>query len=768
MNQSKPTSFVGQGFVDTIGKHPWLILLVGLIVLGSITPGLKKIQTDFSHKGFFFDDDPMLLEFNAFERQFGNDDSLIIGVHSPSGIFDVDSASLVQELTEKMWLMPDIIRVTSLSNYSWVHAEGDDILVDPFLPDDQDLTQELLDNRKEIAMSHEVLPDYLVSKNGNTALLYARIRPSLEGIVEAPPIVEAARALSEELKRSDHSFYVVGGPAINASFKEATQTDLERLMPILLGLIVLCLLISLRSVVSTVLSLVVVVFTIVPAMAMSGWTGFPITSVTGVLPQILVAICVADSVHILSVFRQALRDGKLKNAAANYTLAKNFLPTLLTSISTSIGFFSFGTANLKSLAGLGTLAGCGVLLAWFVSYFILGPLLFILPSLIKPAPQEKLHTRITRATQFTAQVTKFRKPIIYAFTLLTIGAAGLTLNNEVNSDPYQYFAPGVALRDANDFITDEVGGARGLEIVVRAEKEDGVKELEFLQKVETFQKWLEAKPEVTRTLSVVDILKATHRSLNGGDQAFYKLPDNKEMIGQELFLYTMSLPQGMDINDRITLKNDAIRVTALWTISDSKRWMAAAAEVADHAAKSGLDITITGKGNIYQSMNPYVVESFVRSITIALVLISILLIVVFGSFKMGMIALLPNCIPLLLGGAAFWFLGKSIDIGSVLVMSVCLGIAVDDTIHILSNYNRLIKDGLSPQDAAAEVLAHTSPALIFTTIILVLGFGTLAFATFVPNIYFGIMTAIILTLALFTDLTFLLAVLTKPNPEQQA
>lgn len=768
MNQSHPTSFIGQAFVDFIGKHPWITLFVGLAVLGGLMPGLQKIQTDFTHRGFFFDDDPMLLEFNAFERQFGNDDSLIIGVHSPSGIFDVDSASIVQELTEQMWLMPDIIRVTSLSNYSWVHAEGDDILVDPFLPDDQELTQELLDARKEIAMTHEVLPDYLISKSSNTALLYARIRPSIDGTVEAPPIVEAARALSEKLKRSDHSFYVVGGPAINASFKEATQTDLERLMPILLGLIVLCLLISLRSVISTALSLVVVVFTIVPAMAMSGWTGFPITSVTGTLPQILVAICVADSVHILSAFRQALRDGLLKDAAAKYTLAKNFLPTLLTSISTSIGFFSFGTANLKSLAGLGVLAGCGVLLAWFVSYFILGPLLFILPSLIKPAPQENLHIRITRATQFTALITKHRKPIIYAFTFLTIGAAGLTLNNEVNSDPYQYFAPGVALRDANDFITAEVGGARGLEIVVRAEAEDGVKEPEFLQKVEAFQKWLEAKPEVTRTLSVVDILKATHRSLNGGDQAFYRLPDTKEMIGQELFLYTMSLPQGMDINDRITLKNDAIRLTVLWTITDSKRWMETAALVSNHAKESGLNITITGKGNIYQSMNPYVVESFVRSISIALVLISILLILVFGSFKMGMIALLPNCIPLLLGGAAFWVLGKSIDVGSVLVMSVCLGIAVDDTIHILSNYNRLINDGLNPQDATAEVLAHTSPALIFTTIILVLGFGTLGFATFVPNIYFGIMTAIILTLALFTDLTFLLAILTKPKAEQQA
>ena len=147
------------------------------------------------------------------------------------------------------------------------------------------------------------------------------------------------------------------------------------------------------------------------------------------------AICVADAVHILSVFRQALRDGQSKVEAANYTLAKNFLPTLLTSISTSIGFFSFGTANLKSLAGLGVLAGCGVLLAWFVSYFILGPLLFILPSLIKPAPPEKMHTRINRATAFTAKVTQHRKPIIIAFSFLTLGAAFLTANNTVKFDP---------------------------------------------------------------------------------------------------------------------------------------------------------------------------------------------------------------------------------------------------------------------------------------------------------------------------------------------
>ena len=127
------------------------------------------------------------------------------------------------------------------------------------------------------------------------------------------------------------------------------------------------------------------------------------------------------------------------------------------------------------------------------------------------------------------------------------------------------------------------------------DKKMGSKNPEFLKQVEAFQKWLEERPEVTRTLSVVDILKATHRSLNGGNQEFYRLPSNREMVGQELFLYTMSLPQGMDINDRITLKNDAIRVTVLWTISDSKRWMEETAFVAEHAKKSGLDVTITVK-----------------------------------------------------------------------------------------------------------------------------------------------------------------------------
>ena len=177
------------------------------------------------------------------------------------------------------------------------------------------------------------------------------------------------------------------------------------------------------------------------------------------------------------------------------------------------------------------------------------------------------------------------------------------------------------------------------------------------------------------------------------------------------------------------------------------------------AADLGLNGQVTGKSKLYQSMNGYVVESFVESILIAIVLISALLMVFFKSFKLGALAMIPNVMPLIFGGAVLNLWGVSLDIGTVLVCSVCLGIAVDDTIHILSSYNQNRQEGRDPEEALAQVLTHTGPALLVTTLLLVAAFGVFAFGTFIPNVYFGVMTATVLTSALVTDLTFLPALL---------
>ena len=200
-------------------------------------------------------------------------------------------------------------------------------------------------------------------------------------------------------------------------------------------------------------------------------------------------------------------------------------------------------------------------------------------------------------------------------------------------------------------------------------------------------------------------------------------------------------------------------MSVLSTLSASSEFEAAVKKIEAKARDLGLDVMTTGKSKLYQFLNGYVVESFVQSISVALVCISLLLIIYFRSLSVGVLALITNTIPLMIGGAVLYLSGRAMDVGTVIVASVCLGIAVDDTIHVLSNYKRQRSEGKSRNQSVTNVLAYTTPALIITTTILVVSFGTLAFGIFVPNVYFGIMCAVILSIALIVDLTFLPAVL---------
>lgn len=746
-------------FVDFVEHRKFVAMLLGVLLLGALASGMPKLRADFTHRGFFFDDDPMLMAFDRFERRFGNDDAIVVAMHSPSGVFDEDSSKLLIELTEKMWLVPEVIRVDSLTNFNWVHADGDELIVEPLVPDDLPLTPELLAERKKVALTHETIPNYLVSADGKTAMVFATIKPGIDAPPNAPVITNAVRELTKELKRSDHEFYISGGPAVSNAFAEASQMDFGRLVPIVMLLTILLLAILLRSILGIFLSLLVVITSVMGSMGLAGHLGIEITNVTATLPQILIAIGVADAVHVLVTMLRRMRLGHERSEAVRYSLLKNFLPTLITSLTTSIGFFAFVSADLKPVNGLGQLAGAGTLLAWLMTYLLLGPLCYLLPFRVKEA-KEAAKRSDERAASYANLLIKYRTPVIAGFSVAGIVCFALATQNTVNSDPFKYFREGFDIRVANEFIEDNVGGARGVELAIDAGEEEGIKDPEFLAKVEAFQAWIDKEiPGVSRTVSIVDILKQTNRSLNAGEQAHYKLPPNRQAIGQELFLYTMSLPQGMNINDRVSIKNDAMRVTVLWTISSSKDVTDAIAKIEDKGKEMGLTVNATGKNRLYQSMNGYVVNSFIWSLSIAVVLISIVLIAFFRSARIGLLAMLPNAIPLILGGAVLFVCGQNLDIGTVLVMSVSLGIAVDDTIHVITNYIRLRAEDRSPQAAVREVIAHTSPALVTTSVILVVAFGTFVFATFTPNLWFGILSAIILTIALVTDLTFLPALL---------
>lgn len=749
---------IARTFVSLIKSHPLVSLCLSFILVGLCIPGLSNLKPNFTYRGFFYPDDPLLVSFDRFERQFGNDDSVVLAIHNSSGLFNKKSAELLQTLTREMWKIPEVIRVDSLSNYNWVHAEGDDLIVEPFLPDDQPITESLLNQRKNLALKHEILPRYLISEDTQTTMIFAAIKPGIDAPPNAPLIVNAVRKLRERYQDNNHKMYISGGPAITLGFQEASEKDLVLNLAVL-GSTIILLGLLLRSIWGITLSLCVVFMTILASFGFGGWLSIEITNITVVLPQIMIAIGVADSVHILVSYFQALKQGSSNAEAAEYSLLKNFLPTLITSITTSAGFLTFLSAELKPIVGLGTMAGMGTLMAWLLTYTVLGALLFIIPIKRRVSPTHQSQISYARAQFVGDFLEKNRTPTIVSFGLLSVVSLFLASQNTINSDPFKYFIEGFPLRVANNFIEENIGGARGLELSIEAGREEGIKDPKFLKKVEEFQNWINTLPSVTRTVSIIDILKMTNRSLNGDNSNAYTLPSSLEMVAQELFLYQMSLPQGMNINDRITIKNDALRMTVLWTIRTSQQTTEQIAVIEAKGKSMGLSVSATGKNRIWQSMNGYVVRAFIFSLGLALLLISGILIIFFRSFSLGLLAMVPNGIPLFIGGGVLYILDKPLDVGVALVTAVCLGIAVDDTIHVLSNYVRLRREGKSDKEAVVDILLKTGPALITTSIILVLSFGVLAFGTFTPTIYFGVMTAIILSVALITDLSFLLAIL---------
>ena len=761
---------LGDRFVDLIIRRPWVILALGLIVLMAIAPGGGKVEQDFSYRVWFHDNDPLIVAFDAFERRFGNDEASIVVVHSPSGVFDAETITLMRELTEKVWKVHDVLRVDSITNYNWVHADGDDIVIEPLIPDPDDgpLTEALLAERAKVALTHEILPGYLVSKDGKTAVVMAAMKPAFGGSPDYIKIVNEFRELKESFAgRGDHTFYLAGGAFVNDAFREINDQDLGRILPTVLLLTILFLAILFRRVAGVLIPLVVVIVTTVTTFAISGHVGIPFNNMTSIVPQILLAVGVADSVHVLVTFFADLRRTGDRKAAARYSLRKNLQPTLLTSMSTAIGFFSFSTASVVPISQLGTLAGIGTLFAWVYTYFVLAPLIVLLPLKGRGAAKTEAHEASARANRITDWLQVKRPILLACFAVITVGAAALSTTNQVNSDAYAYFRDDAELNISAKFMEANLGGSIATELLVDSGKEEGFKDPQWLAKVEKFQAFVQAKPYVTSAVSLIDILKSMNRSLHADDPAKYTLPTTREGVAQQYLLYSMGLPQGMDLNDRVSVKNDALRISTRWDIHDSATVVKEIDSIQAEAKRMGLDVVITGKTQLWQRMNPAVVSAFAVSLTSAIVLMSLLMMVVFRSVGLGLFAMIPNGVPLLIGGGMLAAIGQHLDAGTVLVFSVCLGIAVDDTVHFLSNYNRLRNDGLSARDAVARILTHTGPALVVTTIVLVSAFGAFVQGQFIPLRNFGILVAFILTVALATDLTLLPALL-MPSRDKPA
>lgn len=753
-----------------VTKYPRLCLIFSSLLFLVSAPGLMKFESQNDVRIWFQESDPKIQVLNAFERQFGNDENLVIAVHHPDGLFQPQRMKALHEISEKTWLLPQILRVDSLTTFNITESFNDEIVIEPFLDEYVEWNQEYLEMREKIALDHPHLPGYLISADAKTSLIFARLTPTLEGSPNYELIIDRARDLQNEYADSGLKVYLSGEATMNNTFREISALDASKILPLLFLAILIFLFLVFKSPVALALPIFIIIMTVTSTLGLGFWFGIKFNSLLGILPAILVAVSLADSVHVLiSYFQFRAQDDNFQSATEK-SLHKNMIPVFLTSLTTMIGFFSLTTTELVPIQVLGLLAGLGCLMAWFYTIFFLIPLLMLVKL---PVPKHfitlfgDLNHGHPISHKFTEWLKKFTKPILIIFSLISVVTLYISSTNTINSNPLSYFSDDVPLKIANEFILENFGGNAGPELLIDSGKTDGIKDPDFLKKVDLFKSWLADFDFVDKSIDIVDIVKDMNKALNGGDPSFYLIPETQEEVAELLFLYTLSLPQGMDLNNRMSLDYQQMRMSILWQIKTSAKWGEMVKIMEAKGEELGLNIKITGKTNLFQSMMGYVVATFFKSILTAAFMVSLIMMILFKSFRIGLISLIPNIIPLLIGGAFMKLMGMNLNIGTTLVASVCLGIAVDDTIHFLSNFYRYKNEGATPEQAVQKIFTYTGSALIVTTAILVAGFGLFVFGDFTPNVHFGVLCAIVLTTALLVDLIFLPALLLQSEKQKK-
>jgi predicted RND superfamily exporter protein len=738
------------------------IIVVCLGLVGVVASYAGRLRFDTNYRIWFEEDDPYLKGYDAFLKEFGNDDMFVVAFKDEAGLFNPKAIGAIQRLTDRFWHITGVIRVDSLTNVQAVRGQTDGISINELFPKDEPLTPEAIARGEKYVESDRMIRGLLISHDKKLAVLRGKFAPNAIG-PELPAKVygELNAILDEETRRTGYRFHIAGGPLTDAAFDRVAESDMARLVPPLLLMLAVILIVVFRSVWGMLIPLGCAFLTIATTMGLTGLMGYKLNAVTASTPQILLGIGIAGSIHILAAFLSAKSHGLTSADAVRHTLRENLGAVFLTEFTTALAFYSYFATPIVPIQRLGFMAGHGTMI------------MFILTATLTPAALTFFPDKRRVKRDYNAPHARFRaigsymlgrpRTVVLVWVALAVTAAGFMRLVHVDSNPVNYFRPSYWFRQSVDFIEKQGSGAAVYEIVVRGEGPDSIKTAAYMRQLDRLERYLreEAPGGLVATFSISEVVRKINKALHGDDASYDAIPGEDAAVAQYLFLYGLSVPVGQDLNDRINVDASATRLTVvrhLVSTQTSRRNIDIITAWAQTHLQ-GVKVEFTGRDVLYTNMGNNITKGLVDSFSLALFSIMIVMFVTFRSFKYALVGLIVNVMPLLLTLGLMGVFHITLDVGTIMVADLGLGIAVDDTIHFLSHYRRQMRKGSTARAAILAMFGELGTPLFLTTTVLVGSFLVFAFADFMPNFYFGVLISVLIVIALVVELSLTPALL---------
>jgi predicted RND superfamily exporter protein len=757
-------------WAEFVIKYRWLVLL-GTVLLAMGLGSRAKMEFDGDYHVFFSKSNPELEAFDALQEKYTKDDNVIIALAPSNGdIFTKDNLMAIEELTAEAWNTPYSSRVDAITNYQHTRAEGDDLYVDDLSYETEFKTEEEIAGIREIALNEPLLVNRIVNEEGSVTAINITVRLPGEDINEIPgevtPFVRKMVSDFEE-KYPQFEVYTSGLIPMNTAFFEASMNDMQ-LTFIMIMIVIITTLILTRNFWAMISTMVVVLFSIVSSAGFVGLLGIKLTPPSAVFPTMILTLAVADSIHILITMLQKMRkEGMKKHEALVESMRLNFMPVFITSVTTMIGFLTMNFGDVPPFWDLGNITAFGMAMAFLYSTTSLPALMYLFPVKGREVKFSK-SPKIGWYTTFGKYIAD--RPVqLSIISILVIGLLTfLATKNTFNDEFVNYFDETVDFRSNTDFISENLTGIYNVEYSIGSGESGGINDPEYLQNLNKFEDWLNEQPEVIHVNAFSEVARRVNRSMHGDDEAYYQVPENREEAAQYLLLYELSLPFGLDLNNQINVDKSETRVTVtIENVSSAEmiafanrgeEWLRNNTPEAMHAI--GVSPTL-----MFSKLGFRQADSMLTGNIIALILITLVLLFALRSLRLGLLSIIPNVTPVLVG-FGIWALYKGqINTGMVIVFGMTLGIIVDDTVHFMSKFLRAKRElGYNSKEAVVYAFETVGKALVTTTIVLLAGFAVLSTSAFALNSYMARITTIIISAALIIDfilLPSLLILITK-------
>ncbi|HEY9035345.1 MAG TPA: efflux RND transporter permease subunit [Pseudomonadales bacterium] len=792
---------------EIVVSHRWPVLLITLLFTIATAPLIKNGWLDVSVESFLPKDDPVIVRYDDFRRSFNTTPGSTIAIHFKDGAFTLKNLETLRaihkDLEENVLHVKD---VTSLYNVRYSRGDGDYLRIDE-LHELWPTTEADIPAFRELVLSNPNYIGKLISADGSMVNIVVNpqvfaqgdVTPGTEDIDELfagfddnvigegnqdsmalfspKDEVDFAKSIMAvgERHRSDHyTLYDVGGPTMNLQLSQDIQEVTTKTSLMGFGIIIVLLAVLFRRLSGVLIPLLVVILSLLITLALWPTLGYAFNANTQIIPTFILAVGIADAVHILSIFYRYYDNGMDKHEAIVLSMKKTAIAVLMTSITTAAGLLSFLSSEMIPIKTIGIFGAIGVMFALFYTLSFVPCILAILPI------KRKAHNGQERASVLLDKIdalirflgdfsVRHAKGIIVVTSVIAIVSLTGISKIRFDHDPVSWyplesdFRQGFALQDSM------MDGTINYQLVVYFNKENALQDPAVLRCIEdietTIKQYRFKNTQATEVISLLSVVKETHQSLNQNDPGYFIIPDDQPTVAQELLLFENSESDDiLDYSDS-TFSTARINVIAPWgNILDYRDYLSGLeAAVQNTIAKHGMtdaQFAFTGLLPIFARTTYAMLQGTVYSYLLAFVLVALLMIPLMGDVRRGLLAFSPNITPILITLGLMGWMGIPINIFTSLLGCIVIGISVDDTIHFMHHFRKYANDIHDPREIVKRSLDTCGRAIVFTSIVLIGGFIVHITGMLSINKQFGFLLSLSILIALLANLLIAPAMMT--------